>query len=342
MPTQQILTYDNSRIKAYKHCKREHQLAHILNWASLSEAPALVFGGAYHEAKAAIFRYKSDMDRQKLLDVAMEAFNKEWEKRNGPSSVEDLAMWFPRVPTVAEESLHCWLDKYYHWLMQIEILEIEEPFAVPLFIKHTCPYCMNRLTDTYWEDNKYCLHCHMPLTEVLLIGRRDLVFRLNGKIHVLDTKTSTLYAKVGGFQSQFVDQFHIDSQVDGYYYTTIMTHGSCESMIIDAAQIKKDHYDVLEMYEYHRDLNGLYTWFDETTQYVNSILRDIQQGPHRFVRNPEACGTKYGFCKYYNVCRVIREPWNEIAQPIGFKIEKWEPFDEEELKALIMKTRGAA
>jgi len=340
VPTQQILTYDNSRIKSYKHCKREYQLAHTLYWTPLGDAPALVFGGAYHEAKAAIFRHKDNLERCNLIEVAMLAFNDEWEKRKGPSSVEDLAMWFPRVPVVAEESIHNWLDKYYDWLIKIEILEIEEPFAVPLFIKHTCPYCMNKLSETYWENNKYCLHCHAPLTEVLLIGRRDLVFRLNGKVHVLDTKTSTLYAVNGGFQKQFVDQFHIDSQVDGYYYTTILTHGECESMIIDAAQIKKGHYDILDMYEYTRDFHGLYTWFEETAQYVNNILRDTKEGAHRFVRNPEACGTKYGFCKYYNICRSIYTPWNEIAQPPGFKIEKWEPFDEEELKALIMKTRG--
>ena len=340
MPTQQILTYDNSRIKSYKHCMREYQLAHVLNWAPLGDAPPLVFGGAYHEAIAAIFRYKDSVQQVELIDLAMTAFTEEWNKRNGPTSIDELELWFPRTHVTAEQSIHNWLKKYYGWLMQIEILEIEEPFAVPLFIKHTCPYCLEQHTEDVWENYTECPKCKAPLTEVLLIGRRDLVYRLNDKIHVMDTKTSTLYSTIGGFQKQFVEQFHIDSQVDSYYYTTIMTHGSCESMVINAIQIAKNHWDVLEMYEYFRDYSSLFTWFSETARYVSSILQSTKKGPEAFMRNPEACGTKYGFCKYYNICRTIYEPAKEIAQPVGFKIEKWEPFDEEELKALIMKTRG--
>jgi len=342
MPTQQILTYDNSRIKTYKKCPREFQLSHILYWAANKDAPALVFGGAYHEGMAKIFELKDKLPKADLLNAAMLAFDAEWEKRNGPTTDEGLEMWFPRIPSVAATMLSNWLDKYKHWLSKIEVLEIEEPFAVPLFSRHQCPYCMEHLSESYWENNKYCLHCHAPLTETMLIGRRDLVYKEGSKKYCFDTKTSSMYVKIGGFQRSFVDSFHIDSQIDGYYYTTIMTHGSCEAVVINACMTKKDHWDVFDMYPQYRDFNSLYQWYSETCLYVNRILSDLAKGSQMFTRNPESCQTRFGSCKFHDICRVIHEPHKEIAQPIGFKIEKWEPFDEEELKALIMKTQEAA
>lgn len=341
MTTQQILTFDNSRMSNYKECPREYFLSNKLNWISLAEKPPLVFGGAWHEGKAAIFGNKTEQDKTTLMNLAMNAFHAEWTEREGPTSTEDLNDWYPRIPSVADTMYSHWLDIHWDWLQRIQVLEIEKPFAVPLYAEFQCPYCLKQMSESYWHNNKSCPHCSKSLTEVFLVGRRDAVIEDRGKIYFLDSKTSSLWGKVLGFQNKFIEQFKIDSQIDGYYYTTLMTHGECEGGIIDASCTMKNHHDEHKHFMEKRTFESLYAWFSEACIYVNRILNDEEKGPKYFTRNSKACSTPYGFCGYYDVCRFYLEPWNDEAQPMGYKIEKWEPFDEAELRDLILETRKA-
>lgn len=339
MPTTQILTYDNTRISSFKNCPRHYQLKHVLNWETSGTKIALVFGGAWHEGMAAILNHKDSHEYGALLEIAMHYFEQEWIKRGLPldtSTFDDH-----RTPGLANDMYANWLDQYWEWLQRIEVLETEAPFCVPLFSKNQCPYCMEILSNSYWKLNSHCLHCHNPLTEVYLIGRRDAVYRENGDIWVLETKTSSLYTKEFGFQYKFNEGFHIDSQVDGYYYTTILTYGDCAGVMINACQTNKyAKGKVFKMYPHTRSFESLYAYFREVGLWINDLLTKTNKGPEFFPRQSKACSTPYGFCSFYDVCRFNHTPWLDTVQPLGYEIEKWEPFEEEELKALLMQTRG--
>lgn len=341
MPTQQILTYDNTRISSFKNCPRHYQLRHVLNWEPSGIRTPLVFGGAWHEGTAFVLNNKDTYNFSQLVEGAMNAFEQEWLKRGLPLGMDADSYDDHRTPGLANEMFANWLDQYQNWLKNIEVLETETPFCVPLFSKNQCPYCLEILGDSYWKNNTHCLHCHNELTEVYLIGRRDAVYKEGNEIWVLETKTSSLYTKEFGFQYKFNEGFHIDSQVDGYYYTTIMTYGDCAGVMINGCQTNKyAKGKVFKMFPHTRSFASLQAYFYETGLWINDLLTRTNKGPEFFPRQSKACETPYGFCSFYDICRFNHAPWKDSVQPLGYEVEKWEPFEEKELKELLMQTRG--
>lgn len=341
MPTQQILTFDNTSISNYKACPRQYLLKRYFNWTAVGKKPAMDFGGAFHEGMAAILRNKECQNKASLYQAAVDAFNAEWVDRGMP--LEDSELFneiFPRIPTVAYEMYKNWLEQHWQFLMSIEVLEVEEPFAVPIFSKHQCPYCLSKATTEHqWINEINCPTCNQPLTEVYLVGRRDAVYKKDGLIWCLEHKTSSLYKKDGGFQTAFINGFKIDSQVDGYAYTTRMTHGDAAQGVMVAAfsTNKYAKSKVFNMYPQVRTEESLFTYIREVSHWITRLINDLIKGPEIFHRNSMACQTRYGFCDMYDLCRFEYDPWSLEAPPIGYKVDPWEPFDQKELEALLLK-----
>lgn len=337
MPTQHRIFLDNTRISSYRKCPREHLLRHQLFWTVDQASPPLDFGGAFHAGMTEFLRHK-DEGAKIVADAAFAAFEAEWFERGRTLTPEDLADLHPRVPAVAAQMYFNMAQQYEPWLRRIEVLEIEQPFCVPLFAKGTCPYCLVQEDHRYWLSDgvKECPFCGAPLTEVYLVGRRDCVYREGNEIWALEHKTSSLYSKDHGFQYNFINGFNIDSQVDGYYYTTRMTHGErATGVMINGCLVYRTRQDVFKLLPQRRTTEQALAWFNETAQWVSQLLRKQQEGPEAFPRNPSACKTPYGMCSFHDVCRFHLEPWKEEYPPIGYKVERWEPFDEAELLKLL-------
>ncbi len=338
MPTKKIITLDNTKLSNYRRCPRFFLLARHLGWVGIEQKPALVFGGAMHEGMAFILRNYKEMDKDELLIKACDAFDIEWVTRGYPL---DDSLFFdqiaPRIPGNAHEMLQNWYEQYQGWLSQIEVIEVEQPFAIRLFPKFTCPYCDHVHEKTYWEDNTNCAKCNALLTELFIVGRRDATYKYQGSIWCLEHKTSSMYKKDGGFMASFVNSFRLDSQVDSYTYTAKLVFGpTVQGVTINALSTNKYAKNkVFNQYAQSRTDEALFAWYREACYWSSHLLRDLEIGPEVFHRNMEGCQNQYGFCEYQDICRFYQSPWELEYPPIGYKVEFWEPFNQEELQEIL-------
>lgn len=321
-----IILLDNSRISHFKSCPMQFKIRDILHWTRDTAKPAMDFGACFHEGFAALFKnINKGFGQGELLEMATFGFQSEWNKKELPSFDDMIAMddLFPRVPGVAGEMYENYISQKWDWFTEIEVLEVEKPFLVPLITP---------------EDN--ILYKGEPVT-VYLCGRRDVVIKDQDGIWVVEHKTSSLYSKDYGLQYRFTNGFNPNSQVDTYAYATKLQYGDkARGVYINGCLVHSKRHDIFKVIPIYKSEGMLESWYNDTRFYVEQLLRHQESGywPH----NVQGCYTPYGTCEFKEICETCDDP-EKIQADIfpGYKIEKWEPFDEATLKELLDECTNA-
>lgn len=336
MEAKEIIFLDNTRISGCKGCPMYYCIKSKLGWVPSKARPPLDFGGSWHEGKAEIFREikkrketfpRSPIpDDQYWTDVherAFESFMTEWHKRGLPDpseAPEMMELYFPRVPGTAREMLWHYIDQNKLRLWEIEILDIERPFVVPLFETET--------------------------QKVFLVGRRDLTYRDHSGVWAMEHKTSTLgaaakYMAQGQiFQRKFLQSFSMSPQVAGYTYSLKLEYGTeARGVMISGDLVHKEHNNKFHNIPVWKDDSWLEGWYNDTKYWVERLLHYDSTGfyPH----NETSCETQYGPCEYKEICEVCPDPRKLPNVWVGFKVDFWEPFDEEAMKDIMRRAEGA-
>lgn len=260
-------------------------------------------------------------DTMDIVKEGMKAFQAYWEENAISAELfESDNGGRPEIRNAqtAMEMLYNYVEERKGMLgsRDFELLEIEKPFAVPLD-----------------PDDQ----------SLIYIGRLDKVFRYQKRIYIGEHKTTSMYKREGPFQNAFVDSFSPNSQVDGYLYAAYHTYGKeFKAVWIDAALVHKDIHDGFRFIPVERQFSQIDTWLWEVRYWISQIeankevYRDISGTPgigHNsnpylpaFPKNTVSC-TQYGGCPYLDVCKMWSNP-EEYDKPTGFRVEKWEPFDE--------------
>src|SRR5574341_1293151 len=175
--------FDNTRLQAYRECERKYYFRHVRDWTADATKAALVFGGAWHDAMDVVWHVYAGIgnlpiDRQEVISHAMGAFDANWRKEGFPGleeflqlGLEDQKAMLPRTPMVAAEMLYGYIEAREAFMRHdVELLAIEEPFAVPL------------------DPND---------PHLWYVGRLDKVVRMkqSGAIKAIEHKTTSAYRK---------------------------------------------------------------------------------------------------------------------------------------------------
>lgn len=317
--------YDNTKVTAFKECPRYFYLRHVLGWTLSGKVAApLVFGTSWHAAMDALWtsyhKLRSDAER---IDYAMEGFYEGWasEGYSLDLSLDDIIALKPRTPATAESMVSRYIDERRHLLENAELIQAEQPFAVPLF-----------------EGSEPAWYA----------GKLDKVIKMQGDLIVLEHKTTTSFKKDGGFRYDFLDQFVNNSQVDGYLYGGTMLYGGIKYVYVDAALVheKERHFKILPN---ARSTSGLSVWLDETRYWVATIEHARQEVANgrplaaTFPRATNNCVGKYSTCPYLHVCSTLntREDFEKLGGPeAGFIVNHWEPFNELHLDKIFAETQA--
>src|SRR5215831_8604967 len=175
--------YDNTRLSAFKECPRKYFFRHVLHWTIDGESMSapLVFGGAWHAGMDALWGAQGYPVGVKV-QLAKLAFNNHWVEEGFPKpeemNIEVLDALSPRTPGIAGEMFLEYAEQRAKMLEECEIISIEQPVAMPF----------PGLNDTWY------------------IGKLDKVVRWNG-VHILEHKTTSLYATQGNFQANWVESW---------------------------------------------------------------------------------------------------------------------------------------
>ena len=329
--------YDNTRTSACKTCPRLFFFRHVLDLEPEVARPALIFGGAWHNAMDIVWPRMIALRsrkgwlskwtdiREDIVQEAFLAFCKEWEERGMPGvdrmetdRYKELA---PRVPSTALEMLYEYTEirKIMLTTGDIELIAVEYPFIVPL--------------DPTNDSLYYC-------------GRFDKIIKWNGRIHAVEHKTTSAYRKGGPFRASFTESFSPNSQVDGYLYSGRMEFGDLfKSVLIDAALVHPNETG-FRLLPIERHTAQLDAWLWETHSWINYIqanhhaLSKVEASDaymSAFPKNTNSCISFETTCTYMDLCKMWANPLGRGIPP-GFVENRWEPFEELDLhKAFARK-----
>jgi hypothetical protein len=320
--------FDNTRISEFRSCPRKFYFRHVKDWTGSGFSAPLAFGSAWHSAMDTIWPLlcgaAAERDDEAVVQAGYASFVEKWVESNGthpeemgPEEIEDLGA---RTPFVGMEMLYEYVLKRRKFLSEIELLSVEQPFAVPL--------------DPSDPDLFY-------------VGRLDKVFRYRDDIIIGEHKTTSLYKAKGGFRSTFLDQWSPNSQVDGYLHAVHILYGDkAKQLWIDGALVHRKHHDEFIFIPIERQFAQLDAWLWETRNWISQIdghweaSQDPGAADHSYMaafpKNTSACQDFARNCSYIDLCKAWSNPLKRPT-PQGFIEEAWSPFDRLELDTIGMK-----
>lgn len=319
--------FDNTRISDFKRCARYYYFRHIRFFVPEEKATALIFGGAWHEGMDVIWAHHKAPRKEwpEVVNLAYNAFVEKWVKEGLPHpdniTPDDEDQLAPRTPMNAKEMYYEYIPARQNMFTDpsFELLAIEEPFAAPL------------------DPNNDAL---------FYVGRLDKKFRYRGQVYCGEHKTTTMYRKNGPFRADFVDSFSPNSQIDGYLFALSAEFGAEKvgGVWVDAALVHRSEHDgfkFIPIDRQHAMLEGwlwtAHTWVDQIIANQEAILeRQDAKAPYMaaFPQNTNSCVAYGRLCPYADICKTVSNPLRITDVPLGYKLEKWSPFDEIKLEKI--------
>lgn len=311
--------YDNTRLSDYKRCPRYFFFRHCQGWVLDGPAKAaLVFGGAWHAAMDRLWEcVAARQTRDDVISAAFGAFITYWIKEGmAPPQEIDLNLsneLMPRTPARALEMLEAYYDARQRFILDVEILEIERPFAVPLSASDP---------------------------SLFYIGRIDKIVRADSKsIRGIEHKTTTAmrlnHRKEQHIAPMFMESFSPNSQVDGYLYALhILFPEPNIDVWVDAALVHKLGED-FAFIPVERQMQMLDMWLWETHHWVAQIeenkarLEKASEADRflaAFPKNTNSCFDFNTQCVFLSLCKARSNPLTWPEAPNGYKVDHWDPL----------------
>jgi len=291
---------DSTKIERYLHSPRAYFYEYVLGWRSEEESINLIFGKAWHKGMRILMQ--SGLT-QEAATAAYIPFLEEYRKHFGP---EMDTIYHPKSPGNAESA----------------------------FLKYVLEYI--------GRDNFETLHTEVGGT-VSIAQDRVLHFKMdtividhnNGdKICSLEHKSSK--ANSGPWR----DGFKLSFQTGTYNHVQYCLYKEPEvyGTIINGAVFTKGKGVEFVRIPARRPIEMMDVWLDQANFFYEEIMRDYERLAgckeddavmKAFRCRPGGC-SKYGTCAYAMLCMSWANPLQHLDQmPEGFKVEFWDPREEE-------------
>jgi hypothetical protein len=304
--------YDNTRLSDYKRCPRLFFFRHVLSWVPKGTRLPLVFGAGWHSALEVVWANIGRMDkRENLAKAAFAAFLKDWTEAGlpYPLTYEQEKELSPRTPMKAYDMIVAYISDRQERFRDFEIVAIEQPFIVPL------------------DPNDPTL---------FYVGKIDKIVKYQGKTLGIEHKTTTAYAKNGGFRSLFLESFSPNSQVDGYQYALHMLYpGGAGGVWVDAALVHKEN-EAFQFIPVEKQLKYLDSWLWDTQMWIQAVEEQKRRAAFcipedsylaAFPKNTNSCWDFNSACAYHDICKAWSNPLGR-PMPDEYIHEPWDPLDQ--------------
>ena len=317
--------YDNTELSTHRSCSRKYYFRHVRDWVREGPPPyPLGFGLAIHSACDAIWKtiHAGERDHQKIAVAGWDSFLTVWDEQGYPSiDTHDDTVWediSPRTPDIAASIIIAYVQENTPWIRSCELIDVEKPFLVPI---------------------------HPDRGDVFYGGRWDKLIRKDGKLWIIDHKTTTVYRKSGGFAESFLESFSPNSQVDGYIFGgNLAFPKEVAGVFIDAILVHKTVRKFAHI-PITKDVHTLDEWLWEANREIDRIEEDrnrveVAKNLHdrsleAFPKNTGACFNYNSRCVYFEQCQAAGGRPHKLSLPLGFKEEKWSPLYQDQLKKLM-------
>lgn len=299
------LFIDNSRLEAFQTCNR---MAHMAVWRSLKPSEpnaALQFGSCIHLALKG--RYyggatSNSEDRRRRCHYIIDKFYEQADPVLGD--------W--RTPAVAKRTLEAYNREHAIEDWKTVTYEgkpvVEQAFAVKLGT--------------------------IGKIKVVWTGRIDLCIEQQGKIWVVDHKTSSQ----GG---QYITMGYTNSsQFKGYAYAMQKllnrpVQGALVNLLVTRKPTKTGTQNEFMRPRLFYSPDTLVEWQKNTLHLLSDCLRDVER--NYFPMRTTQCITRYGKCRYHEVCALDISSRENLLSSGMFKKDDWTPMrpDEVDVDAIM-------
>lgn len=316
MPTEQSRCFDNTKLSGYKNCPRYHFLRQVLGWKRVGTGSALVFGSSWHEGMDAVWTHAKNVQPDELAKMAYLSFIQKWEEEgyNPEPGLQEQEQLGARTPMVAYEMYVEYINARWKMLQEANVLAVEQPVAVPI-----------PGMDNFWY-----------------VGRLDKVIQYGANILVLEHKSTTAYATIGNFRTDYVESWYTDSQVKGYEFLASLYYPGLDAVWVDAALVHKKIHNAFKFIPVNHSQDLMLEWVNDMAAWTARVALEEDKfkdagylTPGLFPKNENSCFGKYGACTFIDVCRSVADPSKLDEIPAGYIVEPWNPFSMIQLDKVI-------
>ena len=307
-PTHEVI--DASKMQEFLTCPRKYFFRYVLGWVPEREEGSYhrAFGKALHSAMA--FLYKnglSDENAVKACDIFYSEYRKELPDVEGDDNRA------PKTPENGIRAIMQYVERYREEDKRREVLYVEISGNVP--VDHRSVYF-----------------------------RIDTILKDKNGVFVLEHKTASRLSR------NWADQWLLKPQVGLYTHVLYSLYDPAEvyGVRINGIFLYKSRDPEFVRVPIKSTPVYMMSWLVRTRRLLDDIeremnemekdtVRDIQ---HSFPQNPESCTRYYG-CPYFDLCavRVNHLRMYEEGTPYGFKVEWWDPRDEDYQKIELKKRK---
>lgn len=317
---------DNSRRSDHETCNRYYYWRHVRGLRASGKQAALDFGSCWHEAQDVMWlavKNMSHLENHEIAQVAHEAFCQKWQGLGHPlvdqMTDDDLKyIYKARHTDTAYFLLLAYIEKRRNFIDSVELIEVEKPFIVPI-------------------DN--------ASTETFYIGRMDKIVKWQGRVWVIEHKTTSWGTGKSGINANYIESYSPNSQVDGYAHAAKMIYGDAfKGVLVDIALVIPNNHQHIQFVPIERTFNNLDAWLWELKRQVKLMeinaedLKEVHPGDPfmaAYPKNTKNCIQFMHPCPYMDICKAIENPQKEPDRiPLSYVEDHWSPIKDIDLKTL--------
>jgi hypothetical protein len=311
------LFIDNSGLEKFDVCQRSAEYYLCRRRESNKEKPALQFGKIIHKILEARYS-RADVDVlsqfDKLVAVATAEFSK-WTPPDG-----DYRNFAMAVDVISE----------YAAIYPFETFDlatfngqpaVELPFACPLGtidveaeVAILNPDGSSRIV-------------YLSKLHIVVKGKIDLLIRREGRLYVMDHKTTSMMGPT------YFNDFQISGQVYTYAWAAKeLTGEEPHGFMVNALGVRAPTKSGKKL-EFKRHTVTLYKelieeWKKDVMYKVADFVEMARRG--YFPKQTKWCAGKYGMCEYHGVCTLSSDMRDVALSTNEFKDVTWDPLKQEE------------
>ena len=323
-PHSYYLTIDNSSLEQFNVCARSAEYYMVHSRESSNPSPALVFGGALHKGLESLYKYGNKPEIEPIVNeqITQHFFKNPPppdEYRTASLCLDIFGAYKAAHPVelfqIVEDAQGPWIERSFR--LPLGVLEIDQDILYSPEALIAGDY-----TKMSWSPTLAKGGFHINKIYILWTGRIDLVIQWDGKLWVLDHKTTSR----GG--ETFYDDFYLAQQTIGYTWAAQqLLDKPVAGLVLNAFEVraptKTGKGPTFNRRRYEYSPEQLVEWEHNTRTLVGDFLHHLARG--YFPMETKWCHGKYGKCKYFDVCRLPAAQRATALAFDSFRDVTWSP-----------------
>jgi hypothetical protein len=294
-----VLYIDNSSMELFTTCPRQAYYYVIRRLELNRDRIALSFGEAFHRTLEYLYKtygtaYRSATENADVIRFAssLRLDTPEDDYRTIPYLVNGVNKYLTDHPAEPFEIVR----------LPNGSPAVELPFAYPLGVIDSPVY--GRIS-------------------IIWTGKIDLLYRLDGRLGVMDHKTSSIMGQ------QFFAEFEIAHQMYGYNSAAeYIINEPLSQICINGLGCRKPTRTGV-MYEFSRHIIPVSRplvneWHDDCLAIVSNFISQCETG--YLAKHTKWCINKYGPCQYRGICTLDPEMRESALNTTEFRPVTWNPL----------------